>query len=274
VVDTNLILQIVLTGLFGSGGIAAIYKLWVRKRELEAEVELTKIEANRSLEEAEIKYREKELEAAQSSREGRKNSKNELALTYHPIFSTLDEIEFFFVNSFRVADEGRTMLIKELCIKKIQAWRIVIRKYVNMSQNCYEECGSEKYMSCNKSEYLMAQMLMEGTKVYTTLFLDGTELYDYTEKIKYDKKSLETMKVFLPIFSQWHHSREEIVRLATHEIPNSGVNTNCHEDWWDVLNMYVYALVQMKYDAVRAMAQLNGEITGRTFLGITIGDHH
>jgi hypothetical protein len=125
-------------------------------------------------------------------------------------------------------------------------------------------------MACNKSEIDMSKMLIEGLEEYTKFF-DGANLFDITGKIKYDDESLETMRVFLPIFRDWHFSREEIVRISSHEIPNSGLNNDCHGDWWDILSVYSFVFVQMKYDAVRAMAQLNGELTGKKFLGNIIG---
>jgi hypothetical protein len=82
------------------------------------------------------------------------------------------------------------------------------------------------------------------------------------------------MGVFIPIFKQWHRTREEVIRIASHEIPNSGMNHTCHGDWWDVLTIYQYSFIQMKYDALNAMYALNGELTGKKFLRLTVGDLH
>jgi hypothetical protein len=259
--DANIstILQALIIGLTGSGGLVGIYTIWSNRQSKKEEFILAK----EKLESEKLMLKNK-LE---------QNYKNKLSLEFHPLFKTIDEIEYFFMRNFKLSDEGRTLIVRELCVNKLKTWKDVIKKYVLDAQACYLDCESSKYNECNKSENDLSQMLLDGLEAYNTIW-DKNIVSDVYGKETYDLESLETMRVFLPIFREWHSSLEELVRIATHEIPNSGMNVDCIEDWWDVLSVYSYAFVQMKYDAVGAIRQLNGELTGRKFLGVIIGDDH
>ena len=127
--------------------------------------------------------------------------------------------------------------------------------------------------TCNKSTNIFRKMLMEGIEKYEQVW-ETTNKLDVFSHHQYDNESLDTIKIFIPIFQEWHASREETVRLASSEIPNAGLNVTCHGDWWDILYVYLFAFVQMKYDAPVAMKSLNGELTGKKIFGIVIGDLH
>lgn len=195
----------------------------------------------------------------------------QIPLEHHPLFTTLDELEYFFMWTFSLQDPGRTMIIRELCVNKLRVWRNVILQHVHESQICYSNCQSVNRNTCNVTENNFRKMLLEGLDEYTSLW-DVVYKQDIFCKHQYDEASIATMKTFLPIFQEWHLSREEMVRLAAHDIPNSGMNTSCYHDWWDMLTVYMYAFTQMKYDSLNAMKSLNGEITGKQFLGTTVGD--
>ena len=259
-IELSTIIQALIIGLTGSGGLVGLYTIWVSRQNKKDEYELEK----------------QRLLAEQSRLEAKPESQSvatRMSLEYHPLFTMIDEIEYFFTRNFKLSDEGRTKIVRELCVNKLRLWRNIIKKYAEKSQICYDECKSCRYSECNKSENELSKMMIEGMEAYVTMW-DDDNIYDVFGKVKYDKESIETMKIFLPIFTNWHQSREEIVRMATHEIPNSGVNIDCYGDWWDILSVYSYAFVQMKYDALGAMKQLNGELTGKQFLGITIGSDH
>lgn len=250
------ILTLIVIGLFGSGGIVAFYTIWAsnktRRREIELDikkVEMAKIESDKQL-----------LQVI----------RKEIPLEHHSIFATIDEIEYFFLRSFNLSDQGRTIIIKEICINMLRVWRDVIKRYAIDAQICFDKCD---FKQCNKTENDFIRMLLEGTERYTSVW-DMANKMDVFGKVYYDSESLETMRIFIPIFKDWHMSREEIIRIASHDIPRAEMNRNCHGDWWDMLMVYQYSFVQMKYDALHAMQALNGEMTGKKFLGITVGDLH
>lgn len=235
--------------LVGSGGIVTLLGLLLQHRQKMAELTIEHAKTKLQLENV-------------------KNKK--IPLEHHPLFSTLDEIEYFFMWSFTAGDLGRTMVIRELCVNKLRVWRNVILEHVNEGQQCYEECQSNNRGSCNKTENIFRKMLLDGLDGYSMLW-ETTNKVDIYGRRPYDDVSLETMRKFLPIFKQWHLSREEMVRLAAHDIPNCNMNGLCYDDWWDMLTVYMYAFTQMKYDAVNAMRSLNGHITGDKFFDVTIG---
>jgi hypothetical protein len=238
----------ILVALVGSGGVVTLVTVLLQHRQ---------------------KMKELELQKKKSEETITRIVNKEIPLEYHPLFTTIDEIEHFFMRSFQLPDEGRTTIIREMCVNKLRVWREVLKKHAVNAQNCYDACQLEG--SCNKSENLLSHMLIEGLERYATSW-DKSGKMDVFGKRDYDAESLATMRIFIPIFQDWHRSREEVVRIASHEIPNSGMNATCHGDWWDVLAVYQYAFIQMKYDALSAMSVLNGGLTGKKFLGITVGD--
>lgn len=243
---------VIITALTGSGGVVALLAVILQHKQKMAELQAQKAKTTLQLEQVKSK---------------------QIPLEHHPIFAALDEIEFFFLRSFEIADPGRTVVIREMCVNKLRVWRDVLRRYAIEGQMCFDKCGSSQYAECNKTENVFRRMLLEGLERYTAAW-DVPNKMDVFGRVAYDAASLRTMQVFIPIFQEWHRSREEVVRMASHDIPNSGMNNDCYADWWDILTVYMYAFTQMKYDALNAMKVLNGEITGRTILGITIGDAH
>ena len=250
------IISLIVVGLFGSGGIVAFYTIWssnkTRRKEIDLDlkkVEMAKLESDKQL-----------LQVI----------RKEIPLEHHSIFATIDEIEYFFLRSFSLPDEGRTTIIREMCVNMLRVWRDVIKRYAIDAQVCFDKCDIAQ---CNKTENAFSKMLLEGVERYTTVW-DIPNKMDVFGKIQYDPESLATINVFIPIFQNWHMSREEVIRIASHDIPGAGLNRNCHGDWWDMLMVYQYAMVQMKYDALHAMHALNGELTGKKFLSITVGDLH
>lgn len=250
---------IIVTALTGSGGIVALVAVLLQYKQKMKELELQTTKAHEK-----IKERDEQI---------LKVMNNQIPLEYHPLFTAIDEIEFFFLRSFELPDHGRTVVIREMCVTKLRVWRQVLKNYALDAQRCIDRCSGQMYQACNKAENQFSNMLLEGIEKYSDSWETPNKL-DVFGKVAYDKASFETMHIFIPIFQEWHKSREEVVRLAAHDIPNSGMNSCCYEDWWDMLTVYMYAFTQMKYDAINAMKVLNGELTGQTIFGIVVGDIH
>jgi hypothetical protein len=249
--------ELVIAGLFGSGGVAVVITAWLSYK-------ANKLSHNAKMKELGNREIELTLEVENVRRKI-------IPLEHHPIFKEIETIEFFFMHTFRLPDLGRTLVIRELCVTKFRVWRRVLRKYAQIAQQCTESCTLRDSDMCNKGENLMSQMLLEGMEAYVNAFKDIGRKDVFNEK-QYDSDSIETMEMFLRIFNEWHESRVEVVRKASREIPRANMHNDCHSDYWDVFSVYMYALVQTKYDATFAMAHLNGEMTGRKFLGVVIGD--
>ena len=245
-------MTLVIAALTGSGGIVALVTVLLQHRQKMTELQTIHAKTNLQLEQIKSK---------------------QIPLEYHPLFTTLEELEHFFMWSFELEDLGRTMVIRELCVNKLRVWKTVLKQYVTDGEACYGLCGSGKRDACNKTELIFRKMLLEGLEGYSILW-DINHKMDIYGRVVYDQKSFDSMHKFIPIFQEWHSSREEMVRLAAHDIPNCGINNDCYGDWWDMLTVYMYAFTQMKYDALNAMKTLNGEMTGGEIFGVTIGDIH
>jgi len=50
-------------------------------------------------------------------------------LEYHPLFATVDEIEFYFLRNFSLGDIGRTLIIREMTVNLLRVWRSVLKTY-------------------------------------------------------------------------------------------------------------------------------------------------
>lgn len=246
-------IPLILTGLFSSGGVVALVAVLAEHKTKQKAIELEKIKL--------------EMDNPLSGKRKR------VPLEYHPIFTALDELEFFFMFTFKYSDMGRTLIVREMCVHKIRVWRDILKKYAVDAQECCNSCENLKGIECNKAQNLISAMLLEGVREYNNLYSSvGLKMVDVTGSTLYDQASLDTMKVFIPIFNAWHDPRVEAVKMASHDIPISGLNADCYEDYWDVFMVYLYAFIQMKYDAIGAIKQLNGQLTGREFLGVIVGE--
>lgn len=196
--------------------------------------------------------------------------KDTVRLEYHPIFAYLDEMEAYFLTRYVGYDPGRTALIREMVVHKIRIWRPILKAAAVELDKCVAVDKSSKKDTCNKVFNVFSASLTDGLREYVqwhkadrVLSVDGS--MEYTEEDK------QTMGTFIAPFQVWHSPREEMVTTGVHEISNSKVITECISRGWDILLVYQLAFLNLKIDAEKTNNELNGSLTGKRFLGITVG---
>jgi hypothetical protein len=192
-------------------------------------------------------------------------------LIYHPLFVQLDMLENWVNTRYTQPDHGRTELSKEMILHKIRIWRPILLKFARTTDTCFKKCGSKTIGHCNKTYNSAMTTLTEGLAAYVgwhqkpvVMSADGTRIYEQADK--------DTMDIYVKKFQEWHASREELVTQMTKQLGESSIYDNCLDRAWDILTVYQMAFVGMRPDMERSLYSLNGSLTGRTFLGTTIGD--
>lgn len=192
-------------------------------------------------------------------------------LIYHQIFRELDEQEAYFSTRYKHRDFGRQLLAVEMIVHKIRIWRPILLEFAKKADECAAVCGGESKPECNKIANLAVQAYLKGMDEYidwhnaeTVLSIDGDKIYN--------KKDKETMSKYVDKFQEWYSSREVLTKIMIHEVGESNMYDSCYKRAYDILQAYAVAFISMKLDAEKSLKSLNGSLTGKTFLGVTIGE--
>lgn len=191
-----------------------------------------------------------------------------LSLEKHPIFLEFKMLEYFFLNDFKLPDAGRSLLVKDIMVRKLRVGNNILLRYAKNIQNCSSICPDTK--QCTEINEILFNLFTEMIEsIYRPWYKEGGKSYDGRE---YDKKSIITLDTYFEKFKEWNYNRIELAHTATTELPKSVMNDSCYNMMWDMLSIYSYIFTQMKYDAVATINRLDGEMTGKVFLGIKIED--
>jgi hypothetical protein len=88
---------------------------------------------------------------------------------------------------------------------------------------------------------------------------------EYTEEDKL------TMDMYSQKFQEWNYPLEEMRSQMAHDIGESMLYDNCRDRAWDILTVFQAVYVGLKPNAEKTLKSLNGELTGKKYLGMTIG---
>ena len=213
----------------------------------------------------------KPLEEKEEIQEEEKHERRKMPkLIYHPVFNELDELESYFATRYRHPDLGRQIIASEMMVHKIRIWRPLLMEFAVNIDNCCETCDLAR-PECNKVLNLAVDVLIRGMEQYVQWHLRDTVLSIDESKV-YTKADKETMRVYIEKFRDWHSSREELVRLMTHEVGSSPLYDSCHQKAYLILQGYHLAFSLCRVDSDKTLKSLNGSLTGRSILGVKIGD--
>lgn len=200
-------------------------------------------------------------------------------LINHPLFAELENMKIYFTNQYQGKDVGRTALAVELIVHKINIWLPILKNLAEDIQKCTDQCTFES-PSCSKIFNTNMNYLNQGMIEYTNWHKkrDGNgkliDLYNIYGDRKYNQESRDTMDVYVQKFKQWHSSREEIMHEIIQDFSHTQFTPDCYRKQWDIFSAYQFVFAQMKIDAEKSLKELNGELTGKKFLGVEIGDEH
>jgi hypothetical protein len=189
-------------------------------------------------------------------------------LRYHQIFVQLDELEAYFLTRYKHSDFGRQLLATEMIIHKIRAWRPILKEYAIKVDECCDICNGED--ACNKISNMSLQTFIDGMTNYVNWHKKDVVMTSDGDR-QYTKEDKETMDIYIQKFITWHSTREELTKIMISEIIDSNMYDNCYERAYDVLHAYSIAFISMKLDSEKTLKDLNGSISGKTFLSTTIG---
>lgn len=212
----------------------------------------------------------KEMKSKKEDSNNEKKYKSRVSLDKHPVFLELKSLEYFFTYDFRLKDVGRTMIVKEVTLRKIRVASEILMKYAKQVMACSKEYENQE--TNEEIAIVLMDMFTEMVnKVYNPWYrLDAMS----AECRRYDEETMQTMDIYLDKYREWNHTRIEIIKTATLELPKANMGDSYYNTMWDMMSIYMYAYTQMKYDAVTTVERLNGELTGHKFLGVELGNKY
>lgn len=210
----------------------------------------------------------KEIKAKKKESNDESVDKRQVGLDKHPVFLELKSLEYFFTYDFRLKDAGRIEVVKEATLHKLRTASEILYKYAKQVMEHPSDCITAK--SNEEIAIILMNLFTEMTdSIYKPWYKTGT--LSICNKV-YDERSVATMDIYLDKYRQWNQTRIEIIKTATLELPRANMGDSCYNTMWDMMSIYMYVYIQMKYDAVTTIKRLNGELTGHYFLGIKLGD--
>lgn len=190
-------------------------------------------------------------------------------LIEHPLFASLKEMDMFFTIHLKLHDHGREMLMKEKVIPKIRIWYDILYKMAQDVQNCISTCNNCSATACGKSYMICQNAFINGIEEYRNYHL--AHPISLT-RLRYTDEDIKTMNIYSQKFNEYHSPSERMTSDSIDRVFKSIAYKDCYTRAWDVLNAYLYAFNRVRIDSESAIRNLNGELTGLTFLGHTIGD--
>ena len=210
----------------------------------------------------------KEIKVKKKENNGALIDKRQVGLDKHPVFLEFKSLEYFFAYDFRLKDAGRTEVVKEATLHKLKTAGEILAKYAKLTMKYSGDCENAK--TNEEVAIILMDLFTEMTdSIYNPWYRVGA--LSICNKV-YDENSVATMDIYLDKYRKWNQTRIEIIKTATLELPRANMGDSCYNTMWDMMSIYMYVYIQMKYDAVTTIKRLNGELTGHYFLGIKLGD--
>lgn len=254
--------EIVIAGiaLLGGGGgvVAFVNAILSHKREIK----------RMNLEALDKEHAMKQLQIA-SEKAITELSTGKVPLIYDNVFSDLRDVRYYFMHEFSMEDEGRTSLVREEVVHKVDIWTEELFKANQRIEKCMSECQGA-CQECTRLESVHLEQYESGIVRYRGWYKRHAVSIEGTP---YTETDSNTMEVLATKFEEKHHAREMMVYEMIKKISNSkAYGHDCRQRAKDINKVYGIAFVEMKLDLIDSAIELNGELTGKEFLGYVVGD--
>lgn len=200
-------------------------------------------------------------------------------LKYHQIFKSFIDWKHFYKYVFDLGDAGRTKIAQEHMYNKMDAWEKTFLEYSARIEACTTTCQGDK-TNCAKFRSTCIEMANVGVERSITWCYVGKS--DIHTANKYDEASYELMtSVFFPKFTRIHSVKEKMLKKIIEDVSEADyftsrnedgtLNRNCNVRFWYILTSAEYLFIETQLDSERTMLSINGDFTGKAFLGTIVG---
>lgn len=193
-----------------------------------------------------------------------KNKKNNKAhhvkLVYHPIFVRLKAYKSYLALDFTLSNKGKEEIFKDLLINNVDIWSQTLYELAEEMENCITKCSFDEDNECNK----LYNINMEYLQICIAKFAN------YYKTSKYSKEEQELLNIVMTKFNKWYNHRIKYIENSLLLICNSKFYGDCYTKQAVIFDMYLGMFADMLGDAEKTLNDINGDLTGRTFRGITI----
>lgn len=188
-------------------------------------------------------------------KEDDKKSTNEnLSLTTHPFFERIKLLRTHIQYSFEIPNKGKQEVFKDILVNK---FTIVTEEYWNMVK---EVESKKKTLSDIELYNLVSDHIREGLKKHEV----------YYRSSKYTADEQRCLDIVMQKFNKWHSPRIENTFDTIQNVCNSKFYSGTTAKASVCLDVLLATFVDIINDAELTLNELNGDLKGLTFKGITL----
>lgn len=189
----------------------------------------------------------------------RSNSQH-IKLIYHPVLARLKAYKNYLNLDFTIKNKGKEVVFKDLLINNIDTWSKTLYELAEEVESCIEECPFDADQECNKLYNVNMEYLQLGIERFGA----------YYKNSNYTREEQDLLDIVMGKFNKWYSHRIQYVENSLLLVCNSKFYGNCYTKQAVIFDMYLGMFADMLGDAEKTLNDINGDLTGRTFRGITI----
>lgn len=178
-------------------------------------------------------------------------------LIKHPIFSRIDYIMSQIDYSLEFESVAKYMLVSDV----MEMYFKIVKE--NLYKMAEEVDDLEGDLGGNSVYELHLKYLNNIIQEYTDI--DTYKSHDI------DKKSKETLELFINKFQLWHSKRIDFLIERSADISNSGFYKDDRVKVAALFDVYIGIMASTLQDGSKTLQRLNGDLDGRIYRGLKIG---
>lgn len=184
-------------------------------------------------------------------------------LKHHPVFARLKAYQSYVKTGFYMENKGKQEVFRCLLLTEIQNRYDLLYALAEDVEGCMSGCTAKNANDCNWLYNKNIEALGQGLEMLNTFYING----GFTEQEQ------SVLKIVLTKFNKWHEPRIKRMEETLPLVCNSKFYPDCYTRQAVIFDMYLGTISDMINDAERTLNEINGDLTGMVFRGITIEGH-
>jgi hypothetical protein len=181
-------------------------------------------------------------------------------LKHHPVFARLKAYQSYIKTGFFLENKGKQEVFRNLLLNEIQIRHDLLMELAEEIEQCMSHCLVEGEDECNKLYNRNLECLRNGVEALNRYYKTS----DYTAD---EQRVLDTV---MAKFNKWYEPRIKRLEETIPLICGSRFYADCYTRQAVIFDMYLGTIADMISDAEKTISEINGDLRGMVFRGITI----
>lgn len=195
-----------------------------------------------------------------SKKKKKKEQETHIKLKHHPVFARMKAYQSYIKTGFFLENKGKQEVFRNLLLNEIQIRHDLLYQLAEEVEACIESCSIENSVECNKLYNLNMECLRKASELLINHYKTG----------EYTPDEQKVMELVLTKFNKWHEHRIKRLEESIPLIYGSNFYPDCHTRQAVIFDMYLGTIADMIGDAEKTIGEINGDLKGLVFRGITI----